>query len=470
MHIHKKYNLTLLFVFVLVNPLVSQHKTAIENGKLIDTVFCMADPGQSYALYLPSNYSPEKAWPAIYVFEPAARGKLPVSLFKAGAEKYGYVIVASNNSRNGNWDNIIKAGNAMFEDTFARFSIDQSRVYTSGFSGGSRAATAIASITGRISGIIACGAGFSSNPSYQPKKGMKLSYVGIVGDKDMNYQEHHAVKRQLDQMGIDNQLILFDGKHSWPDAATLQQAIEWLQVGAMKMALLPQDQNFLQQKFDEGLFAASHLNGEDNLIEKHRRLTQLNSAFEGLADMKGIEDSIRLIQSDRAFKKAVKRREGMDKKEFELRDYYVQALTELNIAKFQNNENLKDEEWWGKEAKFLNNMMNSHDPEKSKMAKRVFNMIWANCAETSAGYIVQNDLKSALVFSELWVRLQPESVWALWNLAKVYALQEKVDLSLQLLGKAYENGMRKSASLTREPAFAILKKDKRYQELLQQLN
>jgi hypothetical protein len=69
-------------------------------GKIIERVVCLKDDSQSYALYLPPNYTTDRRWPVIYAFDPAARGLRPVERFKDAAEKYGYIIVGSNNSRN----------------------------------------------------------------------------------------------------------------------------------------------------------------------------------------------------------------------------------------------------------------------------------------------------------------------------------------------------------------------------------
>jgi hypothetical protein len=69
-------------------------------GVVLDQIPCDVDPTQSYAVYLPSSYTPLKRWPIIYAFDPEARGRVPVNLYKEVAEKYGYIIVGSNNSRN----------------------------------------------------------------------------------------------------------------------------------------------------------------------------------------------------------------------------------------------------------------------------------------------------------------------------------------------------------------------------------
>src|SRR6185369_2366319 len=52
--------------------------TALTRGAIIERVVCRADASQSYALFLPASYTPQKRWPIIYCFDPAARGRVPL--------------------------------------------------------------------------------------------------------------------------------------------------------------------------------------------------------------------------------------------------------------------------------------------------------------------------------------------------------------------------------------------------------
>src|SRR5689334_17974661 len=87
----------------------------IAKGQVIESVTC-ANPAQSYALYLPSNYDPARKWPILYAFDPGARGKIPVERFKEAAEKFGWIIAGSNNSRNASIQSSIDAWNAIVRD------------------------------------------------------------------------------------------------------------------------------------------------------------------------------------------------------------------------------------------------------------------------------------------------------------------------------------------------------------------
>jgi len=139
----------------------TQQANAIPKNQIVKKLECLNDSSQSYALYLPSNYTPDRKWPILYALDPGARGKTPVERFKEAAEKYGWILAGSNNSRNGPWRRAADAWSAMTKDTQQRFSIDDDRVYATGFSGGARVALQIAQLCQDcLAGVIASGAGF----------------------------------------------------------------------------------------------------------------------------------------------------------------------------------------------------------------------------------------------------------------------------------------------------------------------
>ncbi len=107
----------------------------IARGKIVDRLATIDDPQQSYALYLPSQYSPDRRWPVLYVFDPFARGKTAVEVYQAAAEKYGYIVAGSNNSKNGPVAEQLEAARILWNDTHRRFAIDKDRCTWRGISG-----------------------------------------------------------------------------------------------------------------------------------------------------------------------------------------------------------------------------------------------------------------------------------------------------------------------------------------------
>ena len=114
----------------------TQQTNAIPKNQVVEKLECLNDSLQSYALYLPANYTPDRKWPILYALDPGARGKTPVEHFKEAAEKYGWILAGSNNSRNGPWRRAAEAWSAMTKDMHQRFSIDDDLVYATSFSGG----------------------------------------------------------------------------------------------------------------------------------------------------------------------------------------------------------------------------------------------------------------------------------------------------------------------------------------------
>src|SRR3954464_15475156 len=106
----------------------------IPKGHVLEKVACAADPSQTYALYIPTNFDAARTWPVLFCFDPGARGKAPVERFQAAAEKFGWLVAGSNNSRNGPWENNATAINAMVTDVDHHLPIDRKRIYVAGLS------------------------------------------------------------------------------------------------------------------------------------------------------------------------------------------------------------------------------------------------------------------------------------------------------------------------------------------------
>src|SRR5436190_21530230 len=75
----------------------------LPRGQIVEAVTTIADATQTYALYLPSTYSADHAWPILIGFHPGARGRAIVETYRDAAERYGFIVAGSNSSRNGPW-------------------------------------------------------------------------------------------------------------------------------------------------------------------------------------------------------------------------------------------------------------------------------------------------------------------------------------------------------------------------------
>jgi pimeloyl-ACP methyl ester carboxylesterase len=181
---------------------------------------------QAYALYLPSHYSPDRQWKLILAFDPRGQGRQGVEALQTAAEKYGYIVAGSNNSRNGPPQISLTAAQAMWTDVGKRFSINPKRIYTAGLSGGARIAMKVAFDHDEIAGVIASSAGF---PPGHRRSDLRFVVFGTAGTEDFNYLE----MRQLDQeLSSPHRVVIFEGGHQWLPSSLAVQAVEWLEFQA----------------------------------------------------------------------------------------------------------------------------------------------------------------------------------------------------------------------------------------------
>jgi poly(3-hydroxybutyrate) depolymerase len=195
----------------------------LPRGKVLERVTVRDNERQSYALYVPSNYTPDHAWPILYCLDPGARGRVPVERFAGAAEKAGFLVAGSNNSRNGPIDPSREAIRELLADTHARFAIDDSRLFVAGLSGGARLALAWAQ-GGGIAGVVACSAGFGPPPA--PKQ-IPFRLFATAGVDDFNYDELYRLSQEFAKRGVSHRFVEFTGGHEWLPPALAAEALEF---------------------------------------------------------------------------------------------------------------------------------------------------------------------------------------------------------------------------------------------------
>ena len=287
---------TFLFVSLVLCPRAAAAQ-APERGVPLERVVCADDPTQTYALYLPAAYSPERQWGVILAFHPAARGPLMVEKFRAAAEQYGYIVAASNNSRNGPHAVSAAAAQAMSADVGRRFSVDPRRVYLAGMSGGARVATGIALANTLIAGVIASSAGF---PDSQPRTTVPFAVFATAGTEDFNYMEMRQLDRRLSSPHF---LAVFRGGHTLPPDDVAFDAIEWMELQAMRSGRRSRDEALAARMLEK---RRARIAASTDVAETVYLLRAVVEDFKGLADVTADERRLEALLRQSDVKKALK--------------------------------------------------------------------------------------------------------------------------------------------------------------------
>ena len=235
---------------IVLSELQSQQQISTEKfitdsslviGELNKNVSCKNDPQISYALYVPATQNTNKKFPFILFFDSHAKGTLPVLKYRNLADKYGFIIAGSNNSKNGmTTESTTKIGRSIIEDMLTRLPIDSRRIYAGGFSGGARVAIALAETDSRVKAVIGCSAGLPQNRIKN-----KFDFFGIAGTHDMNYLEMLRTENSFSQIGMRHYLLFFEGKHEWAPESTMEDAFCWITLNAMKDNIIPKDEKII---------------------------------------------------------------------------------------------------------------------------------------------------------------------------------------------------------------------------------
>ncbi|MGH9723244.1 MAG: hypothetical protein ACRD8O_23790 [Bryobacteraceae bacterium] len=308
----------------------------LPRGQIIDDVKCAADPKQSYALYIPSNYSPDRTWSVIFGFDPRARGRVPVERFQAAAEKYGYIVAGSNNSRNASWEASVASIQAMSTDVVRRFPINEKRVYTAGMSGGARVAMWVALGSGQIAGVIAASAGY---PDSRPRKSVNFAVFGAAGAEDFNYREMRQIDRALT---TPHRVVIFEGGHVWLSSELAAEAIEWMEIQAMKAGRRPREAALIERIFEARSAEISSLKNDKEICVA---LESLAADFEGLKDVSSIAARAVALKKQKGVKDALKKERDDEQREDRLTMSLVTLGDELadplkraaNLAQLRNH-------------------------------------------------------------------------------------------------------------------------------------
>jgi hypothetical protein len=293
----------------------------LPRGEIVDDVQCQRDASQRYALYLPSYFNPSRPWPVILTFDGGGRGREGVERYRAAAEKYGYVLAGSNNSRNGPWNVGLDAAAAMTADITGRFPIDLKRMYTAGMSGGARVAIMVAQHSA-IAGVLASSAGYSS----AFHKSERFPFFGSAGTEDFNYREMQVVDRM---MTSPHRVEIFEGGHTWLPVEMATSGVEWMEIQAMKNGLRPRDEKLVGELFAKRMARVDAL--PDNL-SRMRELKQIAADFDTLSDVAKVIESAAVLERALDVAGALSAEQAEDARELRVKSEVDRLVRQLGWA------------------------------------------------------------------------------------------------------------------------------------------
>lgn len=428
-------------------------------GTVHASVTVTADPTNSYALYLPSAYSPAKRWPLLLVFDPFARGEVSVKLFHEAAEKYGFIVVGSNNSRN--FQDPSAAIRTLWADVKQRYAIDPRRIYTAGLSGGARVASSIAlACKNCIAGVIANGAGL---PSGAATPGPEVAdWFLVAGTTDFNYPEQLHLKEALDARNAASRFVVYDGPHNWMPKDFADRAVAWLQLRAMVKGLAPVDKEFIGKQFESRLAEAVSAQKAGEILAATRDYREIAQDFSAFRDVKEQEALAKSLAASEDFRKAAKN----EKAALDVQDDVARKIGNLvaGIAQGADARNGFMAELQSAADEINREQHGTSDPARKQAIERGLASAFAFAAESGQQAMLKKDYLAAKDMFQAGEIILPESAWASYLVATADAQLGEKKQAIQELKKALEKGMTNPKSLE-DAAFDRIRGDEGFKEI-----
>jgi len=425
----------------------------LQKGCVTAKVCCAADTSVNYSLYIPSGYDPGREWPLIIAFDPHAAGLIPVSLFKDEAEKRGFLVAASNNSKNGmDFGESTAIYHTMLDDIKSRFSTDTGRIYTVGFSGGARVAGMLAMTEGNIAGVVSCGAGLPSSgrPPQKP-----FSFLGVAGTEDFNYPELLSLDPQLEQAGFTHYLLTFEGKHEWPPKELVPDIMTWLEFDAMRTSHLPVDRNAINRFIDRNDSLDNTFATAGKSYERWQAYEKMQHYLRGLTDVSSLENILATLAQDT---KVIERKKQMED-QLMLED----NLRKLYSEKLQN----PDLNYWQAESAKLRRLSARQPPDDVTVVyKRILGFLSLSSYMYSNNALKQNLPDAAGIYIEIYRLVDPENPEHRYMAAVAAARKGDKEAAFGYLNKAVESGFKEKSRLLSDQDFTEYHSDPRFRALL----
>ncbi len=433
----------------------------IPTGELVERVTAKAFPGQSYALYLPASYSPDRTYPALFLFDARERGAVAAKRFVPAAEALGWIVISSNNSQSDtSMDPNLAAMKAMHEDALGRFAIDRKRLYAGGFSGGARAACLMAIVyPEEVVGVIGASGGFPFDRP--PSKATPFAFFASVGDKDFNWYELRGLDSTLASLGLRHRLATFDGVHQWPPEPVATQAIEWFELLAIEEGRRAKDPalmaRLLRKRTDEAraLEASASPGGRTDAYLAWRDLAaDVTGDITGLAEMSEAAVRAAALGADQGVRAELAARDRRDRRDLESIERARQALASVPADEVSSS--------LGRllaalRIKELQKKATGADRAESLSAERLLSQI-----EVQTGFYLPQALLEkkewarAALFLEIATTIRPQNEDSWYRLAQARAQGGNRKRALEALNRAIQEGFRDPAAIESDPLLAPL--------------
>jgi len=438
---------------------------SLPQAGVLHTIACTDNPGRSYALYVPPLQTPQGSgkngkqfYPVIIAFDPHGDGKLPLSLYKELADKFGFIMMGSMDAKNGlPQEEVREIVAALIKEVFTVYPVDTNRIYFLGFSGGARVATMAAMYQVPVKGVIGCGAGFGGGD--QPIR-YKFDYFGIAGTADFNMSELLELDEPLSHAGVRHVITAFPGKHEWPPVEEMDEAFSWITLNAMRDGMIKKDDAFISNLMNTFNSRIEMLTAKNQLIAAADACREAVVFITGLGSAEKWKSELISLEMKPAYQSQVAYRNNVLKKEGEEKQQLMQALQS------------KDLSWWKEWIRSHAAHVTRHEninPEDTLKDRRLLAFLSLYCYMNANAALAKQNEDAAIKIIAIYEMADAPNAEPNYMRAILFARRTEYDHAIDQLKIAASKGFSDKQRLSVQPEFLAMQSSPAWIDLLKSI-
>lgn len=420
----------------------------LQIGKVYKNIKGLNDSTLNYSAYFPKTIDKKTNLSVLFLLDPHAEGYTPVNLYKSLADKYNYLLVGSNNSRNGMaMKEFNKHLTSLISEVKKRYPIAENAMFAGGFSGGAKMAIFCAEQFPEIIGAVACGASLSKPIDSEPN----YYFAGIVGNKDFNYLEMRQSFAMFDRFGFDYTSTIFDGRHQWAPLEAFETAFVGFDIyqNKRKSKVLEKEAiEGIRKKLQDSVLVYAEQN---RILDAYEMLQQEKRWFYGLAPIVEVQKQIIQITQSSAFKQQIQKRQQAITQEIKLRSEFVKALETNDI------------DWWKIEYEKIKKP--TQNTEINLVKERLLNYVSMLSFMLIKTNIENNELPKAEKKLEIYKLIDSQNPDVYLMYAYLYLLNNDKERMQESLKKAKQIGLKSFETYANEPFWKKLFQQKQVKKI-----
>lgn len=429
---------------------------------IVPRIATAAHADQQYSLYLPPGYPAADGSPLLVVLDARGQGEPSLRLAVDAARANGWVVMSSWQSRSDtNEIGTLHALQALLGEALQRYRIDRRRIYLAGLSGTAKTLwTRADTLAPLLAGMIGAGGGrppelgaLHAAPSF--------AFAGIAGSGDFNYFEMRDLDAELARVGATHRFFLFRGEHGWPPADVYGDAIDWLELMAMRDGRAPRRDAFVAARFQREHAEAMAATG----LERRRKLEQMLRDYRGLRDLAPLQAEADALRADPDAQRELareRRLHGDEEQATQRLDAWIARVGGDSAASRRGAGDVR-----GAVADLridaLRRLAAGDDRELADSATRRLQRIDAFTGfYLPERFLAHGETGRAISMLRLSLEIDPAQPGVHWQLARLFARAGNPDAAFAELGAARAGGAFDAESLRDDPAWAALRGDPRW--------